>query len=563
MMLRLTQKRREKIALGHSHAQHTGSVTTQRLLSDGAIIGELHCDSLTVTDTIERAPVENGSTEAAIVDTTGATADSFPTVQAAIDYLATKSADVACIKLIDGQTVALTANVYTAAAQLAYRAVQIRGGRTEVLRDTVASVAVGGPGSTTFGGVKVWILPTLTSATPAVGALDNLCVYNETIDNYFAMRSTDGTGEVTTCSMKAQSGLASYGPNAREPWAIGDVFVAYTPSATLRIDAPLEFGMIDGHKIEFRELNLEISDTASVHAEGSAFVLRGCDVYARNTQLEGSITCPIFATGCTFHVDNEDNFIYTTTEFERGSDVRRVFRNCSFYGGGQTASVLRIGPSRQEFYGCSMDVKTIGVNITGLFFFYMSGCWCTSTAADRNEFAFGIATSKNSVFSMKACTVESTVQKTISIVGIAASFIVSEFVGYRFDALNAAVDFFLSEITGVSAANVVALREDSSLIISTAPMNISNDAGVGLSIESGSSVSVAPGFSGTCSTYAVYLTGGGSITGTGITATGGTADCRLGAAGDKSWATIATGAAATDRNDYTVVGSENCAAYVT
>jgi hypothetical protein len=144
------------------------------------------------------------------------------------------------------------------------------------------------------------------------------------------------------------------------------------------------------------------------------------------------------------------------------------------------------------------------------------------------------------------------------------------FTGQTTSAIKVGVGSALELSTGVAGGLTIASATDSGIEVDSGSLLV-------LAVTTDVSLcgidGIRIGTNSTMSAGAIVLTsGGGANTGYGVaitsgaavscdltsTITGGLGDVLLGsAAGAKTWVAIAAGAAATDRNDYTLAGSEN------
>lgn len=339
----------------------------------------LKCATATVTDTLTvagapvvgRTPVVTDSETVQVIDTTGETANSVTTLQAALDalVLAAGSSDIAVVSLTAGQTLSQSTDVNFAEVQRHYRRVVVRGaGRSVSLTDTVASTNVGGPHDN-------WYIPVMTTALTS-GAHEGQLLLNTYSGHYFAIVDNNTT-TLTTCSPFPQRGnspiIISYNNDADNlPFKATDSLIAFLPTSEIELSLQVHFYQMAGATVEFEEIKLVL--TSSEDEEENVFVcalisngllyFRGCVINTNDMDPNGEVAsagirAATTIDGCIIEeVGGGAASLFSMIE-PHEEQYRVLFMKSYYVSGSLTNAVFESIPYDVMFLGCKLNYITI------------------------------------------------------------------------------------------------------------------------------------------------------------------------------------------------------------
>lgn len=364
-----------------SQSLSTRSVSTSLLTcATATVTGTLTIDGAPV---VGRTPVTAESETVQVLDTTGATANSVTTLQAALDalVLAAGSSDVAVVSIVAGQTLALSTDVTFSEVQRHYSRVVVRGaGRTVSLTDTVASVASGGP-------FNSWYEPTMTTALTASAHAQHILL-NTNNGHYFAIVDNDTTTLSVCAPLTIRGGstnVITYTDDeinsSSQPFNVsGDSVIAFLPTSEILLTLQVRFHQMPGATVEFEEIKLTMSSSededenvfACALISNGLLYFRGCIINTNdmdpNTEFYSvGIRSATTLDGCVIEeIGGGAAGLFSVVN--PGEEKYQVFLMKCYYVAGSFNNVYsEVPPFDVMLLGCTIEADIISSNRTPLF----------------------------------------------------------------------------------------------------------------------------------------------------------------------------------------------------
>lgn len=567
----------EKLPFRQSHVQALSSVRARRLDSQTA-----RAQFFTRTNT------DAASTTVRVVDPSGATVDSFATLQAAIDDLAKGHGDVATITIASGQTVTFETDTTLnfAALQRSFSRVRVVGGKSVEHSDVVLSVAPRVIGTM---GEYDWTTPTLTTGGLTIGAHANQLVYNATTGRYHGIYTNTATElEAPGVPSTTKSNyIVSYGEGVQAAFTAGDELTIYTPAATLELTNPVVL-KLGGETVEFVELALNFADEGRFVSSPKQpahyrVSLTGCHIDRADLgaiERDSPLNVPATLEGCVVSESSgTDNGLLGTTD-QNFAETRYVIN--SVVGGGylgyyyEEKSVLNIrvygcmfsdcpvnlladnGRGNMSVISCevrgdsSIDVRSSDAYIYGVNFVTVVGDTPRINVDGAHCFVGDLLWED-----AEGRAIDLDHQSTMTVMG---PMTIHGFAGNTSSALDISSGSYLyaTDTITIDVEWDTGVRVRHGRLVLNSEMSVSDTSAYVWNIESGSVVTSSAGLAGTGNTgVGIRLADQSSALIDNATVTVAGNQVELGAAGAKTFAAVVAGLAA-DVNDFGTASPQNC-----
>lgn len=567
--------------------QNTNIETAGRVTASQAEFRGVTTSYLKVTNSVLQLPVATPNSETVVVlDPSGDTANSYLTLQNAVNALAAQSGDIGVIELAADETIALTADIDFSVAQQRFRRVIVRGlGRTVALdSDPVASTTTFTPGHASG---NSWLWPVMT-ATLTASALTDHVLLNETNGAYFAVRDNT-TSTVEAMAPPASFETATQGQMSRHHYgvdasavafSVADVLTAFVPTSEITCALDVTLTQLDsGRDVEFEEIAFAGTTACNIHSPGR-LVFRGCliDFAALSLTNVGPISANVRVEGCVSTTGGDGRF-GNDNETQTRELLRSVFRGGHLGAG----TGYEMSPPRLIVSGCYCFDAFLNNNVNSVITQFIVSV-DTSVFEDSAVRFTGLG---SGTVVMNSCTVSGDSMEF----GLANNGIL-EYCVLSYPASNALLILSLSRVAmrNCTIEGRTALFENSALrvVSSTFDTTASQNGAVAITVDDSHLSSESPGFtlSGIATQNAILLRRQGLATinidassagftdgifvqsGSRVVAIGtppaglATNNAKVGDNAIVSFATLATGLAA-DVNDYATASPQMCSFIVT